>query len=132
MLYWLCWVGWPGDAGKDELGRLCWPGQAGWVCLYFFPGCCFVVVVVAVIFVVVVVVVGVLLLSLLLFLGVVRWFLDASFHVILFTHNCNLGEGYGHFWSPQPCNFAGLVLHFCTLGDHGTTQVHLGAQERKV
>ena len=41
-----CWagLGWAGDAGKDELGRLGWPGQAGWACLYTFSflfGCCF-------------------------------------------------------------------------------------------
>ena len=38
----LCWLGWlaglgcAGDAGKDELGRLGWPGQVGWACLYTF------------------------------------------------------------------------------------------------
>ena len=43
-LGWLAGLGWAGDAGKDELGRLGWPGQAGWVCLYTFSflfGCCF-------------------------------------------------------------------------------------------
>ena len=43
-LGWLAGLGWAGDAGKDELGRLGWPGQAGWACLYTFS--CFVVVVV--------------------------------------------------------------------------------------
>ena len=46
-LGWLAGLGWAGDAGKDELGRLGWPGQAGWVCLYtlsFLFGCCFFVV----------------------------------------------------------------------------------------
>ena len=41
----LAGLGWAGDARKDELGKLGWPGQAGWVCLYNFSflfGCCFV------------------------------------------------------------------------------------------
>ena len=67
------------------LARMSWAGCAGQVRLagYAFIFCPVVVavVVVVVVFVVVVVVVGVLLLSLLLFLGFVRWFLDASFHV---------------------------------------------------
>ena len=42
-LGWLAGLGWAGDAGKDELGRLGWPGQAGWACLYTFS-CFFVVV----------------------------------------------------------------------------------------
>ena len=41
-LGWLAGLGWAGDAGKDELGRLGWPGQTGWACLYTFS-CFFVV-----------------------------------------------------------------------------------------
>ena len=40
---WAALLGWAGDAGKDELGRLGWPGLAGSACLYifsFFFGCC--------------------------------------------------------------------------------------------
>ena len=68
------------------LARMSWAGCAGQVRLagYAFIFCLVVVVVavvvavvVVVVFVVVFVVVGVLLLSLLLFLGVVRWLLDA-------------------------------------------------------
>ena len=112
----LCWLA--------MLARMSWVGWAGQVRL---AGDAFIFSPV----VVVVVVVEVLLLSLLLFLGFVRWFLDASFHVTFLTHNCNLGEGYGHFWCPKPVIWQAWCLHFCTLGDHGTIQGHLGAQERR-
>ena len=78
-----------------------------------------VVVVVVVVFVVVDVVVGVLLLSLLLFLGAVRWFLDASIHVTFFTHNCNLGQGYGYFWSPNPVIWQAWSSTFAPWGTMG-------------
>ena len=38
-----CWAG-LAMLAKDELGRLGWPGQVGWACLYTFSflfGCCF-------------------------------------------------------------------------------------------
>ena len=89
------------------LARMSWSGWAGQVrlagyALIFSP--------VVVVVVVVAVVVDVLLLSLLLFLGFVRWFLDASFHVTFFTHNSNFGNRYGRFWCPrQTCHVAGLL-----------------------
>jgi hypothetical protein len=75
------------------LARMSWAGWAGQVRL---AGYAFIFSPV----VVVVVVVDVLLLSLLLFLGFVRWFLDASFHVTFFTHNCNFGNRCGCFGCP--------------------------------
>ena len=83
------------------LARMSWAGCAGQVRL---PGYAFIfspVVfgVVVDVFVVVVVVVGVLLLSLLLFLGFVRWFLDASFHALFSRIIVSLDRGI-HIFGP--------------------------------
>ena len=115
------------------LARMSWAGCAGQVRLagYAFIFSPVVVVVVVVVFVVVVVVVGVLLLSLLLFLGVVRWFLDASFHVTFFGHNCNLGKGYGRFWLPKPVIWQAWSSTFAPWGTMGTIHGTMGAQGRR-
>ena len=60
-----------------------------------------------------------------------RWLLDVSFQVILLTKNFDFGNGYGHLWCPIPVIWHAWCLHFGTLGDHGTIQGHLGAQERR-
>ena len=60
-----------------------------------------------------------------------RLFLDVNFQVTFLTHNYHFGHGYGHFWSPKPVIWQAWCLHFGTLGDHGTIQGHLGAQERR-
>ena len=54
------------------------------------------------------------------------WFPD---HI--FSNNFDFGNGYCHFWCPKPVFWHALCLHFGTLGDHGTIQGHLGAQEKR-
>ena len=55
-----------------------------------------------------------------------RWFLDVSFQVTLFRHNCKFGDGFCHFWRPKPITWQAWCLNFGTLGDHFGTLGHRG------